>query len=52
MMPLYIVQVPEEDVIDELLTIYFHWGLPVGDNDGWWQYLADHFYKNNNIGEA
>ena len=52
MRPLYIVQVPEEDILDELLTTYFRWGLPVGYSDEWWDYLAWHYYHNNNIGEA
>ena len=52
MRPLYIVDVPEEDILDELINIYFEWGLPIGYHDEWWEYLAFTYYKNNNIGEA
>lgn len=50
--PLYIVDVPEEDILDGLLIIYHHWGLPVGYNKVWWDYLAWDYYQNGNIGEA
>tara|TARA_R110001599_G_scaffold149817_1_gene333825 strand:+ start:383 stop:571 length:189 start_codon:yes stop_codon:yes gene_type:complete len=52
MRPLYIVDVPEEDILDELINIYFEWGLPIGYHDEWWEYLAFTYYRNNNIGEA
>ena len=50
--PLYIVEVPEEDVLDELLMVYHRWGLPPLWNKVWWAYLAWYYYENNNIGEA
>ena len=50
--PIYIVEVPEEDLIDELLNIYFQWGLPIGYHDEWWDYVAWLCYSDKNIGEA
>ena len=50
--PIYIVEVPEEDLVDELLDIYFKWGLPIGYHDEWWDYLAWLCYGDKNIGEA
>ena len=41
-----------EDLIDELLNIYFEWGLPIGYHDEWWDYLAWLCYGDKNIGEA